>query len=123
VSPDYCGNCRTLNLPCSQGLTAANGRKCPQIEHACRTVEGEALWRAVAQSGGWSGGGMVPRRVDRAAIRARLPGVDGWMIEDLIDAFEPAALAAMAKAEAARKSRASPKRPGARRAPSEGEAE
>lgn len=41
---------------------------------------------------------MVPRRIDRAAIRARLTGVDGDVIEYLADAFEPAASAAAAKA-------------------------
>lgn len=52
------------------------------------------MWDAVSRAGGWAGGGMTPRRVDRAAVRARLDTVDGWIVEDLIDAFEPAALAA-----------------------------
>lgn len=72
-------------------------------EHACQTFEGEAVWRAVSRSGSWSGGGMTPRRVDRAAVRARLSDTPGWIVEELIDAFEPAALAAAAKAETMRK--------------------
>lgn len=57
------------------------------------------MWDAVQRSGGWTGGGMTPRRVDRAAVHARLEGVPGWIIENLIDAFEPAALNAAAEVE------------------------
>lgn len=42
---------------------------------------------------------MSPRRLDRAAIRARLEHLPGWVIEALLDAFEPAALSAIAAAE------------------------
>lgn len=61
------------------------------------------MWDAVQRSGGWTGGGMTPRRVDRAAVHARLEGVPAWMIETLLDAFEPAALEAATKAEKRRK--------------------
>lgn len=99
MTPEFCGKCRTLNLPCASGLSDDKGRRCPQVEHACRTAEGEAVWRAVSRSGGWSGGGMTPRRLDRTAIADRLPDVDRWILEELLDAFEPAALAAVAEAE------------------------
>lgn len=69
------------------------------MEHACSTFEGEAVWQAVCQSSGWAGGGMIPRRVNRAAIHARLPDVEPWIIEALLDAFEPTALAAAASAD------------------------
>lgn len=75
------------------------GRRCPRFEHACTTDEGAKVWDAVQRSGGWTGGGMTPRRVDRAAIHARLEGVPGWIIENLVDAFEPAALNAAAEVE------------------------
>lgn len=42
---------------------------------------------------------MTPRRVDRAAIRSRLEDVPGWIVEVLVDAFEPAALQAARIAE------------------------
>lgn len=42
---------------------------------------------------------MTPRRVDRAAVRDRLADVPGWIIEAMVDAFEAAALAAMAATE------------------------
>jgi len=100
-------------------MADAKGRRCPQVEHACRTFEGEAVWRAVGRAGGWTGGGMVPRRVDRAAVRARMPDVPIWILEELIDAFEPAALAASAKVEGRRKPKPpSPTPSSARRAPS-----
>lgn len=35
---------------------------------------------------------MTPRRVDRAGIRTRLDDVPAWIIEVMLDAFEPAAL-------------------------------
>ena len=42
---------------------------------------------------------MSPRRVDRDAVRARMPGVEHWIIDELLDAFEPAALTAIAEAK------------------------
>ena len=101
MTPEFCGKCVKSKQPCASGLPDTKGKRCPQVAHACRTAEGEAIWRAVSRSGGWSGGGMVPRRLDRAAIRARLPGIEDWILEELMDAFEPAALAASAKAEEA----------------------
>ncbi|MBJ7485964.1 hypothetical protein [Brevundimonas sp.] len=103
MTPEFCGNCRKLNQPCASGRPDAKGRLCPQIEHACRTTEGAAVWSAVSRAGGWTGGGMTPRRVDRAAVRARLEGIDGWIVETLIDTFEPAALAAAVRSEARKK--------------------
>lgn len=61
------------------------------------------MWDAVQRSSGWTGGGMTPVRVDRQAVRTRLEDVPGWIVETLLDDFEPAALAAQA---AARKKRA-----------------
>lgn len=107
MGPDYCGNCHKLNLPCAQGV-AVEGRRCPQVEHACATFEGEAVWSAISRASGWTGGGMTPRRINRAAVRSRLADIEGWIVEALLDAVEPVALAAAAKAEAARK----PKSPG-----------
>jgi squalene cyclase len=77
------------------------------------------VWDAISRSGGWTGGGMTPRRLDRAAILARLPDVPGWILQDLMDAAEPAALAAEAKArEREKKNRkSSSERRSARRAP------
>ena len=57
------------------------------------------MWDAVQRSSAWTGGGMTPRRIDRAAVRARLDGVPGWIVETLLDAFEPAALNAAAASE------------------------
>lgn len=76
-----------------------DGRLCPTVEHACRTVEGAAVWDGVRRSGGWSGGGFSPRRIDRAALHARLADTPAWILEDLVDAFEPAALEAIATAK------------------------
>ena len=42
---------------------------------------------------------MTPRRVDRNAVAARMPQTPRWIVEDLLDAFEPAALTAAAKAD------------------------
>lgn len=42
---------------------------------------------------------MTPRRIDRAAVRSRLDDVPGWIVEVLVDAFEPAALKAAQVAE------------------------
>ena len=50
---------------------------------------------------------MTPRRLDRAAIRARLEHLPGWVVEALLDDFEPAALSAIAAAEKKRQ----PKKP------------
>jgi len=46
---------------------------------------------------------MTPLRLDRAAIRARLDDLPGWLIEALLDAFEPAALGARDVADKRRK--------------------
>lgn len=40
---------------------------------------------------------MVPRRLDRSEIRIRLDQVEAWVLDDFMDAFEAAALAAMAE--------------------------
>lgn len=120
MTPDFCANCAKVAAPCASGLPDSKGRRCPRFEHACRTFEGAAVWDAISRAGGWTGGGMTPRRLDRAAIRARLPDVPGWILEELMDAAEPAALAAEAKArEREKKTRkGSSERRGARRAPS-----
>lgn len=57
------------------------------------------MWDAVQRAGAWTGGGMTPRRVDRQGIRARLDHVPSWILEVLLDAFEPAALKAAGIAE------------------------
>ncbi|WP_404419163.1 hypothetical protein [Brevundimonas vesicularis] len=57
------------------------------------------MWDAVQRAGAWTGGGMTPRRIDRTAIRARLDHVPAWILEVLLDAFEPAALKASGVAE------------------------
>jgi len=75
------------------------GRRCPRFEHACRTAEGAEVWDAVQRAGAWAGGGMTPRRIDREAVRARLGHVPVWILETLLDAFEPAALRAAAEGE------------------------
>lgn len=42
---------------------------------------------------------MTPLRLDRAAVHARLdPEMPAWLLNDLLDAFEPALLASMADA-------------------------
>jgi hypothetical protein len=58
---------------------------------------------------------MTPRRVDRQGIRARLDHVPSWILEVLLDAFEPAALKAAGIAEKKRTKREEPK-PRSRRA-------
>lgn len=121
MTPDFCANCAKVKAPCASGLADAKGRRCPRFEHACRTFEGEAVWQAASRASGWSGGGMVPRRLDRAAIRARLPDIEGWVLDELMDAIEPAALAASAVAAERDKKRKGARPPearaGARRAP------
>lgn len=57
------------------------------------------MWDAVQRAGAWTGGGMTPRRIDRQAVHARLDHVPAWIIEALLDAFEPAALKAASVAE------------------------
>ena len=66
------------------------------------------MWDAVCRSGGWTGGGMTPRRLDRLAIRARLEDIPGWIVEDLLDEFEPAALKAMAIVDDKKQPKAKP---------------
>jgi hypothetical protein len=51
----------------------------------------------------WTGGGFSPMRLDRAEIRRRLEGFTPWIVNELMDAFEPAALAAITEGEKARK--------------------
>lgn len=92
-----------------------NGRRCPRFEYACRTVEGAEVWDAVQRAGAWTGGGMTPRRIDRNGVRARLDHVPAWILEVLLDAFEPAALKAAGIAEKNRAKRDKPE-PRARRA-------
>lgn len=46
---------------------------------------------------------MTPRRIDREAVRARMADVPVWIVEDLLDAFEPAALKAAADMDQKRK--------------------
>lgn len=96
VGPDYCANCVRISAPCASGLPGPSGRLCPQIEHACHTREGQQLWDAVRRSSSWAGGGMNPLRIDRASIHQRLTDVPVWIIETLLDEFEPAALNARA---------------------------
>ncbi|MBX9707053.1 MAG: hypothetical protein K2X61_03870 [Caulobacteraceae bacterium] len=118
MTPDFCANCAKVDAPCATGMADSSGRRCPRFEHACQTFEGAAVWDAISRAGGWTGGGMTPRRLDRSAIRARLAEVPGWIVEELCDAAEPAALAAEAKArEREKKARTSAvQRRGARRA-------
>lgn len=54
---------------------------------------------------------MEPRRVNRVAIHARLPDVEPWIIETLLDAFEPAALKAASAADKKRPNDGAPKTP------------
>lgn len=58
---------------------------------------------------------MIPRRIDRLAVHARLHPMPVWIVENLLDAFEPAALRAAAVAEKKREKA----KPGARRAQAE----
>lgn len=58
---------------------------------------------------------MTPRRIDRNGVRARLDHVPAWILEVLLDAFEPAALKAAGIAEKKRAKRDKPE-PRARRA-------
>lgn len=51
----------------------------------------------------WTGGGMSPLRIDRAQLVARVEDAPAWVVHELIDAFEPAALKAMAEARAAKR--------------------
>lgn len=107
MGPEYCANCARCAEPCAAGLTGRNGRRCPQEEHRPLTVEGAALWRLLQKFGTWSGGGMgAPQRPDRAEIRRRLEAeVPAWIVDELIDAFEPAWLKFRAAADAARRKR------------------
>ncbi|MFZ4165179.1 hypothetical protein [Brevundimonas sp. NPDC058933] len=55
---------------------------------------------------------MTPRRVDRVNIRSRLDDIPTWIIETMLDDFEPAALAALAAVENKRsKDKTPPARP------------
>lgn len=106
---------------------AVEGKQCPETAHAVRTDEGARVWDAVRRSGSWSGGGLAPLRIDRRAVRDRLDDLPGWIVETLLDAFEPHALAAIRAAEAKRKPRGdatpSPGRRTRRRARPGGETE
>ncbi|MBX3480083.1 MAG: hypothetical protein KF842_06760 [Caulobacter sp.] len=54
------------------------------------------MWRAVKGGGVWTGGGMTPTRLDRAAVLRRTGDLaQAWVTEELLDAFEPAALGAL----------------------------
>lgn len=46
---------------------------------------------------------MSPLRIDRAQLVARVEDAPAWVVHELIDAFEPAALKAMAEARAAKR--------------------
>lgn len=96
-----------MGAPCAAGIEV-EGKRCPQAEHACTTFEGEAVWQSVIRSGAWTGGGMTARRVNRAEVRARQPGTEPWIIDDLLDTFEPAANAASAKADERKKTKTKP---------------
>lgn len=48
-------------------------------------------------AGGWSLGGLgSSTRLDRREVRDRLAGFDRWIVDELIETFEAAALTAMA---------------------------
>lgn len=51
----------------------------------------------------WGGGGMSPLRLDRAEVRRRCGAYEPWVVDELMDAFEPAALAAMEEGRKARR--------------------
>lgn len=72
------------------------------------TLEGQRFWRIVTGAGVWAGGGMTPPRLDRAEIRFQLDGVPPWIITDLLNRFEPEALAAIAQAREAKSDDGSP---------------
>jgi hypothetical protein len=82
---------------CASGGRGATGRLCPQVEHAPVTLEGFSVLRLVKRFAAWEGGGFAPLRIDREQLLRRLPpGADPEAAEDMVDAFEAAATAAMA---------------------------
>lgn len=83
---------------CAKGAKDRAGRVCPTEANVPETVEGTAVWAALKSPGVWTGGGMSPLRIDRAELSRRLSDIEPWILIDLLDAFEPAALAAIARA-------------------------
>lgn len=68
------------------------------------------MWAAVQPVGSWQGGGLAPIRLDRLEVERRLDGeVPRWILDPLLDAFEPAALAAMNSKAAKDKGKPKPK--------------
>lgn len=64
------------------------------------TAEGFRLWEAVRSPGAWIHTGFGPPRLDRAGLARRLgDGVPAWLIDELLDAYEPAALDGLAAAK------------------------
>lgn len=57
------------------------------------------------RSGVWQVTGLASPRLDRAEIRARIPDVDRWVLDELLDIFEPAATAAIREGSEARRKR------------------
>lgn len=116
MGPDYCANCATCREPCALGLPGRTGRLCPEVENRPQTLEGLAVWRQLQKFGTWSGGGMAAQRPDRAEIRRRLADqAADWIVDELIDVFEPAYLTFKAQVDKARRRRRGADKPVARR--------
>lgn len=84
-------------MSCAEGRPGPTGRLCPEVENAPTTAEGVAFWRVIRRAMPWMGGGMSPVRLDRAEVRGRLAGVPRWIVDELADDFEQAAIAALAE--------------------------
>ncbi len=62
------------------------------------------MWTVLRGPANWIGGGMSPERMDRAQILARLdPDVPRWIVDELLDQYEPAVIASRHTAAKVRK--------------------
>jgi hypothetical protein len=60
------------------------------------TAEGLRFFEAARQLGSWGSGGLGAARLNRAELRARVGGqMEPWVLDGLMDAFEPAAMASV----------------------------
>lgn len=66
------------------------------------------MWRVLQRPGVWTTNGLSSPRLDRAEIRARLPNVERWVADELLDTFEPAATKALREGGEARRKRKAP---------------
>lgn len=94
----YCNGCRDIGSACARGGRGADGRVCPQVEHAPRTGLGQLAWDAAQSPGVWKAGGMGGvTGLDWAAARAMSDGEAWDALVPLLRAIEVGALRGAAR--------------------------